>query len=64
MKNAKEGIVVLSLFDGMSCGRLGLEAAGVKVAKYMASEIKPYYNIYVTFRLVFPFQNPRYRYFI
>lgn len=42
MKNTKEGIVVLSLFDGMSCGRLALESAGVKVAKYMASEIKPF----------------------
>ena len=42
MKNAKEGIVVLSLFDGMSCGRIALESAGVKVAKYMASEIKPF----------------------
>lgn len=30
---------VLSLFDGMSCGRLALERAGIKVDKYFASEI-------------------------
>ena len=31
---------VLSLFDGMSCGRIALERAGVKVDNYFASEIK------------------------
>lgn len=31
---------VLSLFDGISTGRLALEMAGVKVDRYMASEIK------------------------
>lgn len=30
---------VLSLFDGMSCGRIALERAGVKVDKYFASEV-------------------------
>ena len=30
---------VLSLFDGISCGRLALERAGIKVDKYYASEI-------------------------
>jgi len=30
---------VLSLFDGMSCGRLALERSGIKVDKYYASEI-------------------------
>jgi len=30
---------VLSLFDGMSCGRIALERAGVKVSAYFASEI-------------------------
>lgn len=30
---------VLSLFDGMSCGRIALERAGVKVDNYFASEI-------------------------
>ena len=34
------GINVLSLFDGMSCGRIALERAGIKVNKYFASEIK------------------------
>lgn len=36
----KEGITVLSLFDGISCGRIALERAGIKVNKYYASEIK------------------------
>jgi DNA (cytosine-5)-methyltransferase 3A len=31
---------VLSLFDGMSCGQIALEKAGIKVDKYFASEIK------------------------
>ena len=31
---------VLSLFDGMSCGQLALERAGIKVEQYYASEIK------------------------
>lgn len=30
---------VLSLFDGMSCGRIALHEAGIKVNKYFASEI-------------------------
>lgn len=30
---------VLSLFDGMSCGRIALERAGIEVTKYYASEI-------------------------
>ena len=34
-----EGIIVLSLFDGMSCGRLALERAGIKVKQYYAAEI-------------------------
>lgn len=33
---------VLSLFDGMSCGRLALERAGVPVTNYYASEIDKY----------------------
>lgn len=36
----KKSINVLSLFDGMSCGQIALERAGVKVNKYYASEIK------------------------
>lgn len=33
---------VLSLFDGMSCGQLALDRAGVKVDKYFASEVDKY----------------------
>ncbi|MFI3241748.1 MAG: DNA (cytosine-5-)-methyltransferase [Alphaproteobacteria bacterium] len=33
---------VLSLFDGISCGRVALERAGVKVSTYYASEIDKY----------------------
>ena len=33
---------VLSLFDGISCARLALERAGIKVEKYYASEIDKY----------------------
>ena len=32
-------INVLSLFDGISCGQVALERAGIKVDKYYASEI-------------------------
>lgn len=35
-----EGITVLSLFDGISCGQLALKRAGIKVKRYYASEIK------------------------
>ena len=30
---------VLSLFDGMACGQIALERAGIKVENYFASEI-------------------------
>lgn len=33
---------VLSVFDGMSCGQIALERAGIKVDKYFASEIDKY----------------------
>jgi len=33
---------VLSLFDGMSCGRVALERAGITVDKYYAAEIDKY----------------------
>ena len=36
----KDGLTVLSLCDGMSCGHIALERAGFKVKKYFASEIK------------------------
>lgn len=34
-----DGINILSLFDGISCGKIALERAGIKVNKYFASEI-------------------------
>jgi DNA-cytosine methyltransferase len=37
-----EGINVLSLFDGMSCGQIALNKLGVKVNKYFACEIDKY----------------------
>lgn len=36
------GFNVLSLFDGMSCGQIALERAGIKVNNYFASEIDKY----------------------
>ncbi len=39
-RSLENGITVLSLFDGISCGRLALERAGIKVNAYYASEIK------------------------
>jgi len=30
---------VLSLFDGISCGQIALERAGIKIDNYYASEI-------------------------
>lgn len=41
----KEGIVVLSLFDGGSCGQIALQKLGVKVKIYYASEIDKYAQI-------------------
>lgn len=35
----KEKLNVLSLFDGMSCGQLALQRAGIEVENYFASEI-------------------------
>lgn len=37
-----EGINVFSAFDGMSCGQLALERAGIKVKNYFASEVDKY----------------------
>ena len=40
-QNKKGGsMTVLSLFDGIFCGRIALERAGIKVYNYYASEIK------------------------
>jgi len=38
----KNGINVLSLFDGLSCGNIALERAGIKVDNYFACEIDRY----------------------
>jgi DNA-cytosine methyltransferase len=35
-------MTVLSLFDGISCGRVALERAGIPVEKYYASEVDKY----------------------
>ena len=32
-------MIVLSLFDGMSCGQIALRDMGVKIDKYYASEV-------------------------
>ena len=32
-------MVVLSLFDGMSCGQIALRELGVPITKYYASEV-------------------------
>lgn len=42
INNKNGGLNVLSLFDGISCGRLALERAGIAVEKYYASEIDKY----------------------
>jgi DNA (cytosine-5)-methyltransferase 3A len=36
------GLNVLSLFDGMSCGQIALQRAGIKAENYFASEIDKY----------------------
>jgi DNA (cytosine-5)-methyltransferase 3A len=38
----QDGINVLSLFDGISCAKLALEKAGIKINKYFSSEICPH----------------------
>lgn len=40
-QNNKEGLNVLSLFDGISCAKLALKKAGIKINKYYSSEICP-----------------------
>ena len=37
-----KGKVVLSCFDGISCGQVALDRLGIKVDKYMASEVDKY----------------------
>lgn len=41
METPKCPLKVLSLFDGISCGRLALERAGIPVERYVAYEIEP-----------------------
>ena len=36
---SNKGLNVLSLFDGISCGKLALDRAGIKVDNYYSSEI-------------------------
>ena len=36
-----KGLKVLSLFDGISCGMVALERAGIEVERYVAYEIDP-----------------------
>lgn len=38
----KDGVKVLSLFDGMACGMLAMQGAGIKVTRYVAYEIDKY----------------------
>jgi DNA (cytosine-5)-methyltransferase 3A len=40
--NNQKGLNVLSLFDGISCAKLALEKAGIKINKYYSSEICPH----------------------
>lgn len=40
--NKQEGLNVLSLFDGISCAKLALDKAGIKINKYYSSEICPH----------------------
>ena len=40
--NTSTGLKVLSLFDGISCGRIALERAKLKVDKYISYEIDEY----------------------
>lgn len=44
IKNTKPKANVLSLFDGISAGRLALERAGIEVGTYYRSEIDKYAN--------------------
>lgn len=46
-----EKMIVLSLFDGMSCGQIALRELGIKIDKYYASEIDKFaiHNTMVNF---------------
>ena len=40
--NYKNGLNVLSLFDGISCARVALERANIKIKQYLSSEVDKY----------------------
>lgn len=40
--NKDEEIIIISLFNGMSCGQVAFEQEGFNIKKYYASEIKPH----------------------
>lgn len=42
LKISRKGLNVLSLFDGISCGMVALERAGIPVERYVAYEIDKY----------------------
>ena len=44
---------VVSLFDGISCGMVALERAGIPVEKYYASEIDEYKKVAFFNHLIF-----------
>lgn len=41
-KQREDSLVVLSLFDGMSCGQIALNLGGISDYKYYASEVDKY----------------------
>lgn len=40
-----DGLNVLSLYNGISCGRVALDRAGIKVARYVSYEIDDNANL-------------------
>ena len=52
MEDTKRGIKVLSLFDGISCGMVALERAGIKVDRYVAYEIDKYAIVFLYKRCI------------
>ena len=39
-------MIVLSLFDGVSCGQIAFECVGLPIEKYYSSEIDKYAHIF------------------
>ena len=50
---------ILSLFDGMACGALAMQSAGIEIDKYIAYEIDKY--AIQTAQHNFPFEDNRSR---